>query len=105
MHWRTCTMDDMPDDELDDALRRATARLSEEVPMRPRWREDLIARIESESSARPSARRRLWSVRPALAIAASLLLLAVGAVVGRVSLTGLRPVVVANTQTPATVRF
>lgn len=72
--------DESPDDELPGSLARSIATLREEVPVRAEWRDRLLARIESDR-----AQGRTWRVRPAWAIAAGVMLLLGGALIGRVT--------------------
>jgi hypothetical protein len=85
---------------MSDELARSIDLLREEVPVRARWRDELVSRIEKERSAASA-----WRLRPSLAIAAGIALLVTGVVIGRstrapLAATG-REVVV----TSANVRF
>ena len=90
--------DESSKDELDAALSRSVDFLREEVPVRAAWRDALIARIDVE----PDVAAGAWRVRPALAVAAGLVLLVGGAAVGRFS-TRERPAIVAASA--ANIRF
>jgi hypothetical protein len=65
-------------DELTGALARSVIAMREELPVRPEWRAELLARIESGRQS-----ERGWRIQPWLAIAAGLILLATGVAVGR----------------------
>ncbi len=71
--------DDMRDDAMNASAERAAALLREDVPVRGVWRDALIARIERE----PLSSRRRWTINPPLALAAGLVILAVGVAAGR----------------------
>jgi hypothetical protein len=90
----------MDDQHLNDdaVVARAATRLREEVPMRAAWRDDLLARVDEMGAPAPlSVMRasedadRRWSVRPWVAIAASVALVAGGAALGAVLVGNMVP--------------
>jgi hypothetical protein len=70
---------DERDDGMSEVLARSVDLLRDEVPIRAGWRADLLARIEDERIVTRSG----WRMRPSLAIAAGIVLLAAGVVIGR----------------------
>jgi hypothetical protein len=68
------------DDGMSDRVAAAARHLQADVPVRPEWRAALLARIEADSRRDHG---RGWIIRPPVAIAAGLLLVALGAVLGR----------------------
>src|SRR4051812_15170276 len=99
MHWRWTMVDETGEDALDASMEHASRLLREEVPVRSQWREELLARIESDGRAH----RRGWTMRPWMAMAAGLVLVAGGVVAGRV--TARSSVATPVSPTTATVRF
>jgi hypothetical protein len=90
------------DDELSGPLAESIAALREEIPVRADWRAALLARVERDRETAAG-----WRLRPALAIAAGIVLLASGVIVGRM-LPGRQPAIVAASApvaTTASVRF
>ena len=88
------------EDELGAALERSAKALREPVPVRAEWRALLLERIEGEENE-----RRAWRVRPAMAIAAGLLLLVAGGAIGRFSSSPRDSSPVAGSSSAASVRF
>jgi 1,4-alpha-glucan branching enzyme len=72
--------DDMRDDALSGALARSVESLREEMPVRPHWRAELLARVDADRK-----RARGWRMRPSVAIAAGIVLLFAGGAIGRYS--------------------
>ncbi len=68
---------------LDGKLDAAARLLRRDVPVRAAWRETLLASIEAEEGSAPMRAHargaRVWSMRPPVAIAAGIALVAVGA--------------------------
>ena len=94
--------DEMKDDELTGALARSVAALREEAPVRSEWRAALLARIDADRAGAAPA----WRMRPALAIAAGLVLLIGGVAIGRYSRSpSVVPRPIAGTAASASIRF
>ena len=68
---------DVVDDAMNESAAMAARILRGEVPVRTEWRDALLSRIESDS--RLDRRPPGWTIRPAMAIAAGLLLVLLGA--------------------------
>jgi hypothetical protein len=69
--------DEMEGDGMNESAERAARLLRADVPVRAEWRSALLTRIEADS---PLDRRpKGWTFRPAMAIAASVLLVVIGA--------------------------
>jgi hypothetical protein len=95
------TPDNRDDDQLSGPLARSIASLREPVPVREDWRAELLARVERDQ--RPAAG---WRLRPSLAIAAGIILILSGVIVGRAWPTRPpRTVSTAPAATTAKVRF
>jgi hypothetical protein len=71
---------------VDDRLERAIAEMQAPVPVRPAWREALLRDIAATSrlavSPGPVAHPRMWTMRPALAIAAAAACVVLGVAAG-----------------------
>jgi hypothetical protein len=94
-------MIDELDEGLDESVQRLTNALRDPVPVRAEWRTELISRIEREMPV-----SRGWTMRPWMAMAAAMLIFAVGIIAGRASraTVGSSPASAAATPTAA-VRF
>jgi hypothetical protein len=68
---------DEKDDAMNESAEQAARVLRADVPVRAEWRTALLSRIESDSL--PASRAKGWTIRPTMAIAASVLLVMIGA--------------------------
>jgi hypothetical protein len=93
------------DSGLNDSAAMAAQLLRAEVPVRSEWRSALLARVQYDTDAERSRNR--WTIRPVVAIAASILLLALGALgASLVQRLSPRPTLVASVPSaPPVVRF
>jgi hypothetical protein len=89
-------------DEINESASAAARMLRAEVPVRAAWREALLSRIELDERMS----RRGWTIHPALAIAASVMLILAGAVGATlIARTSKSPVAVAASAGTSSVRF
>jgi hypothetical protein len=98
------TIDGLDDDDgMNDSAAAAARMLRTDVPVRPEWREALLARVEADS--RRSAEPRVWRLRPVVAIAAGVVLILLGAAGARLLPDGPGARLSGAVVAPAAVRF
>jgi hypothetical protein len=93
------------DDALNESAAAAARLLRAEVPVRAAWRAELLSRIDADD--RFARRADIWTIRPLLAIAASVLLVFLGAAGATLLSRAPRPAAVVAARPAATplVRF
>jgi hypothetical protein len=92
-------------DALPAALADAARALRAEVPVRPAWRDAVLAALAAEPAPRPALRARRLVLSPAAGIAAALACMAGGAALARLALPEPTPAAAAALAPANSVRF